>query len=133
MNKLHIIPSDWSWQKFADIAIYIQRGKSPKYSEKSEMIVINQKCIRWNGLDLSHARFISENQIPAWDDKRILKKGDLLWNSTGTGTIGRACLFFPDDNSKKYVVDSHITIIRASSELLPKSSFLLDIIAIYSK
>jgi type I restriction enzyme S subunit len=37
----------------------------------------------------------------------------LLWNSTGTGTIGRACLFPEELSGKKRVVDSHVTVVRS--------------------
>lgn len=124
MNQLFEIPPNWSWKKLSEITKCIQRGKSPKYSdEETEMVVINQKCIRWNSLDISYARNIATDQMKSWNTERILKKGDLLWNSTGTGTIGRACIFKGINNPKQYVVDSHVTIVRTDDQLLPEYLF----------
>jgi type I restriction enzyme, S subunit len=41
------LPQGWINATFEEIAEYVQRGKFPKYVEKSELPVINQKCIRW--------------------------------------------------------------------------------------
>ena len=43
----------------------------------------------------------------------------MLWNSTGTGTIGRAALFIKLKGYEKAVVDSHVTIVRCSKGCLP--------------
>jgi len=37
--------------------------------------------------------------------------GDVLLNSTGTGTIGRSCVF---DSSKDFIVDGHVTLLRSA-------------------
>ena len=109
-------PLGWAKAPIGDVAPYVQRGKSPKYTTSSDLPVINQKCVRWAGLEKEHARHVHESQIPSWDEQRYLKEGDLLWNSTGTGTIGRACLYrneFP-----QAVVDSHVTIVRCDQRAL---------------
>ncbi len=48
--------------KFKDIAAYIQRGKSPKYAVHSNFPVINQKCIRWHGIDLEFLKYLDPNE-----------------------------------------------------------------------
>lgn len=75
--------------------------------------VVSQKCVRWYGLDLSPARYIDSESLGKYESIRFLQGGDLLWNSTGTGTIGRACLVPHDLNNTRLVVDSHVTIVRA--------------------
>lgn len=110
-NNKNILPTSWSETSFAEITLYIQRGKSPKYVEHSELPVINQKCIRWNGIQKEHLKYIHPNQIEKWTPERYLQDGDILWNSTGTGTIGRACLY-NEKLFKQVVVDSHVTIVR---------------------
>lgn len=106
------IPSNWQWLYLQDLSSYIQRGKSPKYVEKSDKIVISQKCVRWSGLDISPARFIDPKSLENYEKIRFLKDGDILWNSTGTGTIGRASLFFQIDTYQNIVADSHVTVVR---------------------
>ena len=44
---------------------------------------------------------------------KILKKYDILINSTGVGTLGRVCQNF---NDTLLTVDSHVTILRADSQ-----------------
>lgn len=111
------IPSTWQWSTIGEISVYIQRGKSPKYIDKSDLPVINQKCIRWEELQLQHLKFIHPEQFSAWDEARFIKSGDVLWNSTGTGTVGRAYHVKEADCTPSKVVDSHVTIVRASPEL----------------
>ena len=79
MNEL---PSSWGWSTIGELADYIQRGKSPKYADHSDLPVVNQKCIRWNRLEQQHLKFIHPDQIAAWDSARYIRPGDVLWNST---------------------------------------------------
>jgi type I restriction enzyme, S subunit len=108
------LPKGWINTKIEDIAEYVQRGKSPKYIDKSDLPVINQKCIRWSGVDPRYLKFIHPDQWDSWTSERFLREGDILWNSTGTGTIGRAALYKNLDGYAKVVVDSHVTIVRAN-------------------
>jgi type I restriction enzyme, S subunit len=106
------LPSGWEWVKLGDICTYIQRGKGPVYTENSAHRVVSQKCVRWYGLDLAAARFITPESLVKYEAIRFLQAGDLLWNSTGTGTIGRACLVPPEYSSSGLVADSHVTVVR---------------------
>ena len=116
------LPNSWVEPTFEQVASYIQRGKSPKYTEKSALPVVNQKCVRWWGIDQAFLKYIHPDQISQWSDERYLVHGDILWNSTGTGTIGRACLFRGAPNPA--VVDSHVTIIRMQQgAVLPELAF----------
>ena len=110
-------PSNWTLATIGEASSYIQRGKSPKYSEASQLAVINQKCIRWNQLQTEHQKYIHPKQIPAWDANRHIRQGDILWNSTGTGTVGRAYLVKNADCQRPKVVDSHVTIVRPNLEV----------------
>lgn len=110
---------DWEISTLGKIASYIQRGKSPKYTEYSDLAVINQKCIRWNGIDRTHVKYIHPDQFDKFTEERFLRNGDVLWNSTGTGTIGRAAIVQLKEN-EKLVADSHVTIVRANSNTDPR-------------
>jgi type I restriction enzyme S subunit len=105
------LPSGWNWVRLQDISTYIQRGKGPKYSEEGQVKVISQKCIQSTGFDLAPVRRISDDSISAYKPERFLLLGDLIWNSTGTGTVGRIAVA-PELPINALVGDSHVTIIR---------------------
>jgi type I restriction enzyme S subunit len=106
------VPASWSWTRLGRVTDLIQRGKSPTYSESTGPHVVSQKCVRWEGLDLAPARMLAPESLSAYEPHRFLRDQDLLWNSTGTGTIGRvARLIAPPPN---LVCDSHVTVVRCS-------------------
>ena len=117
------LPAGWAWSTIGELAPYIQRGRSPKYADQSELPVVNQKCIRWTRLDTQHLKFIHPEQFDAWDEARRIQPGDVLWNSTGTGTVGRAYLVQARDCVPAKVVDSHVTIVRPSAAIEPRFLF----------
>lgn len=108
------IPTHWKWERLDNIACYIQRGKSPKYDDSSSCYVVSQKCVQWTGFDLSLSRGVNKKSLVKYGVERYLVNGDLLWNSTGTGTAGRICVYEENDNIKA-VADSHVTVIRLSN------------------
>ena len=109
------IPHGWSWARLQDVSEYIQRGKGPKYADSGAVRVISQKCVQWNGFDLDKARFIREDSIEGYGQERFLRDGDVLWNSTGTGTVGRV-VTLPLETDDRLVADSHVTVIRMLSD-----------------
>jgi type I restriction enzyme S subunit len=104
------LPPNWRWTRLGVVTSYIQRGKSPKYVASDGSPVVSQKCVQWTGLDLTVAKQVSLASLVDYEPVRFLRDGDLLWNSTGTGTIGRVIrLVQPPE---KLVSDSHVTVIR---------------------
>ncbi len=100
------IPGGWRQGTIGEISSYLNRGVSPKYDDSSQNTVINQRCIRHGRLNMAFARTHS-TKVPA--DKYV-RFGDILINSTGEGTLGRATQVYttvPD-----CTVDSHVTMVR---------------------
>ena len=118
------IPEKWKWVRLKDVCTYIQRGKSPRYSEIKKIPVIAQKCNQWDGLHIEKAKFIDPESLSSYKQERILQNGDILWNSTGLGTLGRLVVYKVSDNPFGIAVaDGHVTVVRTSAEYLD-SSFL---------
>ena len=93
------LPSNWCWALLGEFSAYIQRGKSPKYTAAEGSPVVSQKCVQWDGLDLTVAKLVTLESLEKYDQIRVLRDGDLLWNSTGTGTIGRVIRLLSCSNS----------------------------------
>lgn len=110
------IPSHWKWVRLEQLALYIQRGKGPRYAERGKVSVVSQKCVQWSGFDMAPARSIDDDSIDAYGKERFLRDGDLLWNSTGTGTVGRVAIA-EDVAKSQTVADSHVTVVRLASSL----------------
>jgi len=110
-----VLPAGWEWTRLGNVSAYIQRGKGPAYVDQSDFRVVSQKCVRWTGLDLQPARFIEPESLVKYEPIRFLRSGDILWNSTGTGTIGRACIVEHRSEDEQLVADSHVTVVRPTS------------------
>lgn len=102
----------WEVKPLGEVCSLIKRGIAPKYIETGGIVVINQKCIRDHRIDFNLARRndLERKIVP---DERLIQIGDVLVNSTGTGTLGRVAQVRLAE-SFPATVDTHVTIVRPS-------------------
>ena len=117
-------PQSWCICRLKDLCTFLSRGKSPKYSETDKTFpVFAQKCnLKDGGISLEQAKFLDPSTICKWSEEYKLKTGDVLVNSTGTGTVGRTRLFHEKCLGKyPFVVpDSHVSVIRVTKGIIPQ-------------
>ena len=88
----------------------VARGVAPSYVEDSESpLVLNQRCIRNGRVELSAARRMSHRTVTP---ERLAQQGDVLVNSTGTGTLGRVARW----NGNTVFVDGHVSVVKPDAE-----------------
>lgn len=97
----------------------MKKGITPKYSaeENQKTIwVLNQKCNRNFEVSYSKARIhdCEKKIVPA---DKMLRVGDVLINSTGTGTAGRVAQVV--EVKVPTTIDGHMILLRPSEELDP--------------
>ena len=107
-----VLPESWHITTIDALSSLVTRGIAPKYDDNNTQIVLNQKCIRDHTIDVSLAR----RHLPKKINEKWISKGDLLINSTGTGTLGRVAQVWFDANNM--TVDSHVTIVRPKAPIL---------------
>lgn len=105
------LPEGWFFEEIGFVTDFVSRGIAPNYDETASSTVINQKCVRDGRIDLAPARNL-KNEIPT---AKCLQVGDVLINSTGTGTLGRVAQVL--EPLKNTTVDTHLTIVRPSKKV----------------
>jgi len=118
----------WKTKKLGDVCELLNRGISPKYLEKGGICVLNQKCIRNHQINYAPSRRhdLSEKKVI---EGRFIKLGDVLVNSTGTGTLGRVAQV-REEPVEPTTVDSHVTIVRPKTAMFHLDFFGYMLIAI---
>lgn len=97
--------------KLENLSSMIKRGKSAKYGTSSTQIIKSGQARGYKKFDFTDKHFVDKKFIL---DERELQKGDILINSSGVGTAGRVTLF---DLDGVFVVDSHVSILRADTKV----------------
>ncbi len=110
------IPNSWEWTNLSFLALKeIKRGKTPRYVEKSNILVFAQKCnLKKGGIDYGLSQYLDETILLKYDKAEYLHRGDIVINSTGTGTLGRVG-YINTESDLPIVTDSHITTIRVTT------------------
>ena len=100
----------WETKPLGEVCSFLNRGISPRYIETGGIRVLNQKCIRDHrvGYAPSRRHDSAEKKVGS---ERLIQKGDVLVNSTGTGTLGRVAQL-REAPAEPTTVDSHVTIVR---------------------
>lgn len=102
-----------NWQKLESFISFSIKGITPKYVENSSIMVLNQRCIRNNKIDYSLARFTDDTKKIS--ENKIVKIGDIIFNSTGQGTAGRCAFVKELPKDKILITDSHMLLLRCNS------------------
>ncbi|NOQ32358.1 MAG: N-6 DNA methylase [Helicobacteraceae bacterium] len=121
-NNISMLNSDISFlinnckneknEKLENLVSMIRRGKSAKYGNSKIQIIKSGQARGYKKFDFADKHFVDEKFIL---DERQLQKGDVLINSSGVGTAGRVTLF---NLEGVFVVDSHVTILRADKKIV---------------
>ena len=101
---------------------YLHRGKSPKYGAEQVLPIIAQKCNQWDKIYTDRCLFSDLSFIDKYTEEQYLQKGDIIINSTGGGTVGRTGIIedYIFEKYPKFVVDSHVTVVRGNILLAPR-------------
>lgn len=92
-----------------EVTTLIKRGRAPSYADEG-IAVVSQKCVLGGdgfAPNLARRTDPTVKPIPEW---AYLRAGDVLVNSTGRGTLGRACLV--RHLGEPTTADSHVSIVR---------------------
>lgn len=111
-----VLPNAWQWLPLKFATSYLSRGTTPDYVDEGPIRAIGQAANQPHGLDWERTRFHSFEGDPK-HLKGHLKPGDVLINSTGTGTLGRIGYFSHGPDNTPCMADSHITIARADRDV----------------
>ena len=110
-SEFGMIPKGWRVGSLNEFCSNIERGNIPKYVDKSNSPILNQKVNKGLYLDTQYYKFNDDNAIVP--DSKLAQKGDVLVNSLGQGTLGRIHLYKETKNN--VIVDQFITILRTTS------------------
>jgi len=100
----------WQIKTLGEICSFLNRGISPRYLDRGGICVLNQKCIRDHRVSYEPSRR-HDARAKKVGSERLVQAGDVLVNSTGTGTLGRVAQL-REAPPEPTTVDSHVTIVR---------------------
>ena len=109
--------TEWRKRCLGEITSFMSKGIPPKYVEgenENTVRVLNQKCNRNFEINYEESRLhdCSKKKVPA---DKMLQPGDVLINSTGTGTAGRVAQLY--DVPTPTTIDGHMILLRPTEEI----------------
>ena len=107
----------WKEKTLGKVTSFITKGIPPKYSDyesESTIWVLNQKCNRNFEISYSDAR-LHDNNFKKIPENKMLLDGDVLINSTGTGTAGRVAQL--QNIQKPTTIDGHMILLRPTDDI----------------
>ncbi len=111
----------WQEQPLGKVCSFLNRGVSPKYVDEGGICVLNQKCVRDHAINYEPSRR-HDSAAKSVSQERLVRVGDVLVNSTGTGTLGRVAQL-RQQPPEPTTVDSHVTIVRPKAGLFYEDFF----------
>jgi type I restriction enzyme S subunit len=122
------VKAGWTSAPLAEVSLFLNRGIAPKYLEQGGICILNQRCVRNHVVSFESARR-HDIGVKAVGKDRLIRRGDVLVNSTGTGTLGRVAQLRADPKEPT-TVDSHVTIVRPNLDVFDPDFFGFAMIAI---
>ena len=98
-----------------DVISKASKGKTPQYVEHSNVRVMNQACVHWDGMHWENVKYQDPGKL---SNKEALNSFDILLNSTGTGTLGRCNIFYKPDDDYTYIPDGHLTVLNTNQDVM---------------
>ena len=113
------IPDSWKWGRLGDYCLDAFSGKSPVYSKTpTQYFVVGQAANQQSGLDYSQLKYTTSDFWKSMEEKYFLLEGDVLLNTLGNGTLGRAGII--DKLDKQLLTDGHLFVFRHISGISAK-------------
>lgn len=113
------IPENWLWVRLGDYCLDAFSGKSPVYSKTpTPYEVIGQAANQQLGLDYAQVKYTVSEFWNSMDPKYFLLENDVLLNTLGHGTLGRAGIV--PVLHKKLLTDGHLFVFRLYSAIASK-------------
>ena len=110
------IPEDWRLMRLCYVTKNIFLGRTPVYSEQdNENYIVGQKNNQSYGIDFGGIKYGEEEFYLSRGEEEFLKKGDVILNTLGGGSVGRIGYWNVDDNNR-YLTDGHLMVIRPNEK-----------------
>lgn len=103
------LPEDWRMGTIEDLSEFVVAGVIPNYIEEGEYKVLGQRCVHDHIIDMSFVK----SHIPK-SNCLFVQDGDILINSTGSGTLGRVGQIISAPMNLAF--DSNMTLVRPIGE-----------------